>query len=178
MESKQLQQIAESWFDAELDKTIFQESKEAALYYKEQYLATYRAGFREGQKQAQPGAVWVKGVKGFPVKKIVVAKFKHYDDPLRGWVIGHASSSTGEMITFDWGVSSITLQMDHPRWEILYWLDESATPAAGREEAVELLRWLNENDWSGVGSGEYINSTNGRILKEEKLYQEFKRRGK
>lgn len=60
MESKQLQQIAESWFDAELDKTIFQESKEAALYYKEQYLATYRAGFREGQKQAQPGAVWVK----------------------------------------------------------------------------------------------------------------------
>lgn len=48
----------------------------------------------------------------------------------------------------------------------------------GEGEAVELLRWLNENDWSGAGSGEYINSTNGRILKEEKLYQEFKRREK
>lgn len=56
---------------------------------------------------------------------------------------------------------------------------EIESPAAGREEdAVELLRWLNENDWSGVGSGEYINSNNGRILKEEKLYQEFKRREK
>lgn len=51
--------------------------------------------------------------------------------------------------------------------------------AAGREEdAALLLRWLNENDWSGVGSGEYINHTNGRIISEAKLYQEFKQGSK
>lgn len=72
------------------------------------------------------GAVWVKGVKGFPIRKKVIAKFKHYDDPLRDWIVGGASSSTGEMITFDWYVSSITLDINHERWTMLEWLDESA----------------------------------------------------
>lgn len=55
--------------------------------------------------------------------------------------------------------------------------DEAEQP--GRKvDGMALLRWLNENDWSGAGSGEYINSTTGRIIKEEKLYQEFKQKEK
>lgn len=43
----------------------------------------------------------------------------------------------------------------------------------GMVAGLALLKWLNENDWSGVGSGEYINSTNGRIIKEARLLREF-----
>jgi hypothetical protein len=70
------------------------------------------------------GIGWVKGVKGFPIRKKVIAKFKHYDDPLRDWVIGTASSATGDMICFDWHVSSIVLDINHERWNMLEWLDE------------------------------------------------------
>jgi len=77
-------------------------------------------------KTATPtGSVWVKGVKGFPIRKKVVAKFKHYDDPLRDWIIGTASSATGDMICFDWHVSAIVLDINHERWGMLEWLDES-----------------------------------------------------
>lgn len=92
----------------------------------------------------QPGAVWVTGVKGFPIKKIVVAKFKHYDDPLRDWVIGKASSSTGEMITFDWNVSSITLDINHERWDMLYWLNDESPAEQPVAELLQLRQWKKE----------------------------------
>lgn len=103
----------------------------------EQWLKDYAA-------KTQPGAVWVKGAKGFPVMKRVVAKFKHYDDPLRDWVAGFASSSTGETITFDWGVSSITLDINHERWDMLYWLDESAAGIITYNPRYELCLALRD----------------------------------
>ncbi len=97
---------------------------------------------------------WVKGVKGFPTKKRVVAKFKHYDDPLREWIVGYASSATGEMICFDWNVSAITLDIKHERWDMLYWLDESPVQdnedyKAKRAQAVA-LGLIEDNEGEAV----------------------------
>ena len=85
----------------------------------------WRARALAAEKALGESVRWVRGTKGFPVRKKVVAKFKHYDDPLRDWIVGSASSSNGEMITFDWYVSSITLDINHERWTTLEWLDES-----------------------------------------------------
>lgn len=59
--------------------------------------------------------------------------------------------------------------------ELVRKLDGRSGTAAGREEdGLTLLMWLNKNEWGAVGNGEYINHSTGRIIKEEKLYQEFK----
>lgn len=141
------------------------------------YAAGHETGYERGKRETQPGALWVKGAKGFPVMKRVVAKFKHYDDPLRDWVVGFASSSTGETITFDWGVSSITLDIKHERWDMFYWLDESAV---GREEIDidelwdEHAEYIDDNidelvRWAGsiVVTREQFNKMMGK-LKQQK----------
>lgn len=94
--------------------------------------------------KAPTGPRWVKGTRNFPVKKPVIAKkFISY---LNKEVVGTASSATGEMICFDWGVSSVCLAIGHEELNNLYWLDEQ--PAAGREEdAVAFLAWIQKNDY-------------------------------
>lgn len=82
-----------------------------------------------GRLKAQPAPRWVKGTRDFPIKKPVIAKkFISY---LNKEVVGTASSATGEMICFDWGVSSVCLAIGHEVLNDLYWLDEQ--PAAARE---------------------------------------------
>jgi len=107
------------------------------------------------------GAVWVKASERFPVKKIVVAKMvvPNYRTP----VIGTASSFNGEMITFDWNVSSITLEAGHENWKSMLWLDEEAdekeVDALGFAEwAAELAFFDNGTRlWELIGEGEAIN---------------------
>lgn len=130
--------------------------------------------YRDGQPE-QPGAVWVKASEPGIKDGHYVAKYKPDDVKFAYDPVGMAFVD-GDYIHFvSPSLYDIKWAKGHEELKYLQLLDESA---AWREDAVELLRWLNENDWSGVGSGEYINSNNGRILKEEKLYQEFKRREK
>lgn len=118
---------------------------------------------------------WVKGTRNFPVKKPVIAKkFISY---LNKEVVGTASSATGEMICFDWGVSSVCLAIGHEELNDLYWLDEQ--PAAGREEdAVAFLAWIQKNDyyysthgggywyeWNEKEQETYLCNTNDELYK-------------
>jgi hypothetical protein len=114
----------------------------------------YRVNF-EGLKKAvdeaikmqRPagGAAWIKANERFPVKKQVIAKkFISY---LNTEVVGKASSATGEMICFDWGVSSICLAIGHDELNDLEWLDESPNeqPVEQKEnDAVAFAEWLDK----------------------------------
>jgi hypothetical protein len=118
-------------------------------------------------QQAPTGAVWVKASDDFPIKKRVIAKM--FIEQTGITVVGYASSTTGEMICFDWNVSSVTWRKGHEELKNLLWLDES-TPT----DPLHLLTWLNTNEWSPAGSGEYINHATGRVIKEERLLEEYK----
>lgn len=79
-----------------------------------------------GEPAAPTGPRWAKGTQGFPIKKPVIAK--KFINHLNREVVGTASSTTGEMICFDWGVSSVCLAISHQELNDLEWLDESAAP--------------------------------------------------
>lgn len=113
------------------------------------------ANGREGRclkAESRTGAVWVKASTRFPTLKPVIAKmFVSYIFKV---VVGTASSTTGEMICFDWGVSSVCLRIGHEELKNLEWLDEQAAPPGEREvDAVEFGAWIRlswmptENGW-------------------------------
>lgn len=87
-------------------------------------LELHEVEYMAEDKEYATGAVWVKASERFPVKRIVVAKM--LISYLNKEVVGTASSFNGEMITFDWNISSITLEASHKNWENMQWLDEGA----------------------------------------------------
>lgn len=88
-------------------------------------------------------AVWVKGqFDRLPVRQKVVAKMYH--EHMNREVVGFASSSTGEMVTFDWGTGSVSLIIGHEELNNISWLYES-TAAQGKEDAVAVMDWVFEN---------------------------------
>jgi hypothetical protein len=92
----------------------------------------------------EQGAVWVKGANRFPVKKHVIAKM--FIGYLNREVVGTASSATGEMICFDWGMSSVCLAIGHEELNNLVWLDENA----GEKD-----EWIRVEDRLPTESGRY-----------------------
>lgn len=106
----------------------------------------------------KPGAVWVKATARLPGIHILVK-----------WRIGGK----------EWGLKEATLGMwynkpnDFHKYE---WYDEGTAAVTREDDGLALLAWLNKNEWGSAGNGEYINHNTGRIIKEEKLYQEFKQR--
>lgn len=89
-------------------------------------------------------AVWVKGqFDRLPVRQKVVAKMYH--EHMNREVVGFASSSTGEMVTFDWGTGSVSLIIGHEELNNISWLDES-TDAQGKEEVPVPVRIDTSSD--------------------------------
>lgn len=109
---------------------------DCGVYFKpvtERYLNLAIAGHGKPER-APAGLRWVKGTRNFPVKKPVIAKkFISY---LNKEVVGTASSATGEMICFDWGVSSVCLAIGHEELNDLYWLDEQPSLTMQQEKKL------------------------------------------
>lgn len=104
------------------------------------------------------GAVWVKASERLPGVRAEVK-----------WRIDDV----------EWGVKETPLGMWYNKPNTFHkyeWYDEGTAAATREDDGLALLAWLNKNEWGSAGNGEYINHNTGRIIKEEKLYQEFKQR--
>lgn len=111
---------------------------DCGVYFKpvtERYLNLAIAGHGKPERRGDATSPrWVKGTRNFPVKKPVIAKkFISY---LNKEVVGTASSATGEMICFDWGVSSVCLAIGHEELNDLYWLDEQPSLTMQQEKKL------------------------------------------
>lgn len=84
------------------------------------------------EKAEKMAGVWRSGNDPFPLLKKVLAKM--YIGHLKREVAGWASSATGEMITFDSELCTISLRVGHKELNDLKWLDETPWNSDQKEE--------------------------------------------
>lgn len=135
------------------------------------YAAGHEAGCERGKREAQPRAVWVKASE-FKIEYGPNYYAKWMDGKIKA--TGHFQESDG---TFFWNVPGY-IPIGKHEYEHLYILDESA---AGREEPVEFLTWIRENEYTyNIHNGGYWYELDGKLQEtflcdtDAELYELFK----